>query len=307
MRFDRRDFLRISGAGALAALGCEQRAPTTVGDRARSGPAGTLQIDFTGLVLLQQAPRSMVVHLVDGPALQLGEHVAQLWAPAAAIDQAQTARPAGTHVKHEGEEFWLWDLKGLAVTTPAAASGEADLTVDETSTGSAETPATEAAWSSLEWVPSLRTLSGATKITRPDALVSSLTLTHGHVASMVPDGVGRFAVWRFTAPDGQVLLRRALTNRVRFSAPTAGAASILIGSQPVVFRPGADARLRVMNLPPEPASPVPCPSPCHPNMNHFAPYFGLVDANHTPTIALHSFTPPTGADVHPDYCPPGRI
>lgn len=307
MRFDRRDFLRISGAGALAALGCEQRAPAGAGEQARSAPAGTLQIDFTGLILLQQAARSMVVHLVDGPALQLGEHVAQLWVPAAAIDQTQTARPAPTHVKQEGEEFWLWDLKGLPVATPAAANGEADLTVDETATGSAETPATEAAWSSLEWAPSLRTLSGATRITKPEALVSSITLTHGHVASMVPDGVGRFAIWRFTSPDGQVLLRRALTDRVRFRAPTMGAASIQVGSQPIVFRPGANAQLRVMNLPPEPATPVPCPSPCHPNMNHFAAYFGLVDAKTRPAIALHSFTPPTGADVHPDYCPPGRI
>lgn len=314
MRLKRRDFLRIGGAGALTALGCNQAQPPSTQGTPQPAPrpatpAGTLLIDFTGLVLLEKQAGAAVVHLVDGKALSLGPHVPQMRVPAAAIDQAATTKPDASHViSLGGTEFWLWDLDRVNVTAPAAPNGGADLSFNESSFGTAEKPPDDEGWKSLFWVPDLRSLCGATKIMNRGALTSAISLSHGRLESAKPNGIGPFAVWKFTDPKGEVLMRRALTNRLVYACPTEGQALRLnVGSQAIVFQPGADALVTIKNLPPEKSPPPACPSPCTPNITHFVAFFGLVDAQFTPTASLDSFTPPTGFDAEPEYCPPGSI
>jgi hypothetical protein len=266
-------------------------------------------MDFTGLVFLEQQPNAMAVHLVKGEALSLGEHVPQMWVPSDVIDQTATAKPNASHVIQLGDdEFWLWDLNGVKVATPSPPTGQPELKLNEADIGQAAQPANDEGWRSLAWVPDVRVLSGATKIVNRDALTSTITLTHGSLESAKATGVGPFAVWRFTNPGGQVLMRRALTNRVVYSCPTQGqAATINVGDHKIVFQPNADAVVSVRNLPSE-SSPHPvCPAPCKPNLNHFVAFFALVDAQFTPTAVLDSFNPPPNMDAEPEYCPPARI
>jgi hypothetical protein len=251
------------------------------------------------------------VHLVDGAALGLGQHIPQLRIPAATIDQSATTKPDAAHIINiGGTEFWLWDLAGVNVAGPTGPNGQSELTLDDTPVGTDERPSNDAGWRSLAWVPNLRTLSGATTIVNRNALASSINLHHGRLESTKPSSTGQSAVWKFTHPDGRELLRRALTDRLVYTCPTGEPAlRLTIGSQPVVFQRGSNVEATVRNLPPElPAGRrAPCPNPCTPNINHFAAFFKLVDAQHTPIGALHSFTPPANADVEPDYCPPARI
>jgi TAT (twin-arginine translocation) pathway signal sequence len=310
MRVDRRDFLKISGAGAaLTAVGCNWgRNPSdNKQPDGRLNTGGTLRMEFAGLVLLERQAGDTLIHLVDGNAISLGAHVPQLFIPADAVDKTTQKPESARSVRIGGTEFWVWDLNGVNVAAPTAPNGQPQLTFDETPVGPAEKPSSDDGWKSLAWVPDMQTLCGATKIVRRDALAASITLPHGRVEAAKPGGAGLHSVWAFTRPGGQVVMRRALTDKLVYSCPSEGKPlNIQIGSQTITFRPESNPLIEITNLPPEGPS-KPCPAPCRPNINHFVAFFGLVDAQFTPSATLASFTPPQGFDVEPDYCPPGRI
>lgn len=312
MRVDRRDFLKISGAGALtaAAAGCNwgQNPSDNKQPNGRTTTGGTLRMEFSGLVLLERQAGDTLIHLVDGNAISLGAHVPQMSITADAVDITATQKPeSASSVRLGGTEFWVWDLNGVQAAAPAAPNGQAQLTFDETPVGPGEKPSNDDGWKSLSWVPDMQTLCGATKIVRRDALASSITLRHGRVEAAKPGGAGLHSVWAFTRPGGQVVMRRALTDKLVYSCPSEGKPlTIQIGSQSITFKPESNPVIEITNLPPE-GTAKPCPAPCRPNINHFVAFFSLVDAQFTPTATLASFTPPQGFDVEPDYCPPGRI
>jgi hypothetical protein len=320
MRVDRRSFLWISGASALSAMGCTAACNGTSSPGANkvgSAPApargtavvppGALRVEFTGLGLLEKQANTMIVHLVDGSALMLGPHEPRLKIPLTAVDLAATQKPAAARAVAEGDDqFWVFDLTKVNVTMPSSPSGQPDLTLDESDIGSVEKPASDDGWKSLAWVPDLRALTGATKIVDRNALTSGITLRHGRLEATIPEGSGRFAVWEFKNA-GNTLIRRALTNKIVYTWPTAGrATTITVGDQQIVFRPDAGAKLEISNLPPPPP---PCPSPCKLNLNHFVAFFSLVDTQFKPTVELASYELPKDVqgDADPQYCPFGRI
>lgn len=322
MRVDRRGFIRIGGASALTALGCNLGGPSESRNESARAPGrsvpsvtpGQLEIAFTGLVFLEKlAPNAAVVHVVNGEALSVGPHVPRLWVPASAIDQTVTPKPDASLIQQiGGTQFWLWDLNGVNVTTPAPPGGQPDLSFDETPVGANTKPADDAGWKSLQWMPDLKVLTGATKIVNRAPFISAITLNHGRVESGKPSSdVGQRTVWRFTNPAGQVIMRRALTDKIVYTCPTEGKVSIGVGDQTIVLQPIAGVPLEVRNLPPDPppgTEAKPCPDPCNPNINHFVAFFSLVDAQYTPTAALDSFDrPPKEGLVLPDYCPPPQI
>jgi hypothetical protein len=251
----------------------------------------------------------MIVHLIEGAAVGASSHVPQMRALASVIDQGSTAKPDSAHIIPAGatDDIWVWDLKGMEVTTPGS-SDRADLTWQATSKqDGAEIPTDDVGWGSLARVPDLRVLSGATKIdpTRYSSFVSSVALNHGHLRALQPGGIGSTAVWSCTDGNGVELVRRAFTDAVRYTCPTNGKAmTIRVGSQPIVFKADMTAAVQVTNLP---SSMTTCPSPCRPNMNDFSKLAQLVDKKFTPNIKLVRFTPPKGDDVLPDYCPGGRV
>jgi hypothetical protein len=310
MRFDRRNFIRIGAAGVLGTLGGQSRGEagawaSSLGQSKPGGNAGTLQIDFSGFYLLEGQGPSLLVRLVDGVKLGVGPHVPQLRVPASTIDQKATKKPDPSHViSVGGHEIWLWDLvDGLAVATPSAAKPDLTFTHTAVATG---IPKTAAGWKSFDYVPSLRTLFGATKIVKTDVFSATITLNHGHVESVKPDGSGPYTVWTFSDPNGQQLLHQALTNRVRYTCPAHGKSlTVYVGSQPIVFLPGAQTQALVRNLPPK--TNHPCPQPCTPNVDHFLAIYNIVDATFKPTAMPDYHAPKKELDAEPNYCPPGRI
>ena len=303
MKLDRRQFIQIGAIAAFAGSGCNKSKPKAPSS---TGGGGILQIDFDGLYVIEEKGSSMVVHLIDGPAVGLPEHFAELFTNAATLDQANTAPP--TRIQSAGTDIiWHWDLKGMAVTGPASSS--ADLTEDQSSSEDGlDLPTSDAGWHSLARVPNLRELCGATKITQYDKFTSSITLSHGHMGVLKPvDPIGSTVVWVFKNPSGNQLVRRAFSNRVRYTCPANGAATtVQIGSQQIVFKPGAGAQVSLQNLP---KNKMPnCGTGCVPNMNHFGAFAKIVDAQFTPTITLAApFMPVASQQAGADYCPGSRI
>jgi hypothetical protein len=314
VKLDRREFIQIGAAGAFAASGAcadsSAPAPSTGARAALTSAEPSLQIEFEGLYLIEQKGTSMVVHLIDGPAVGLPAHTAQMKALASTIDKTKTAKPDNAHVIPAGgsEDFWLWDLNGVTVTGPASSIGASDLIADQSSLQDGlEMPADEAGWHSLARVPDLRVLCGATKIAKYDALSSSITLTHGRLSVLPPAAeVGARTVWVFKDMSGKTLMRRALTDRVMYECAMNGAAAtVQVGSQPVVFTPGAIARVSLYNVAPRP---MPCGNPCNPKMSDFAAFTKVVDAQFVPVItAAAPFPPVSNGQAAADYCPGARI
>jgi hypothetical protein len=311
MRLDRRQFMQIGAIAAFGGSGCKRSqepspAPTAP-PIAAAAAVPSVRIQFEGLYLIEQKGTSMVVHLIDGPAVNLPAHTAQMQALASTIDQSKTAKPDAAHIVPAGgsDDFWLFDLKGLDVTGPASANGVADLTSDQSSSDDGlEVPSGDAGWHSLARVPDLRVLCGATHITKFDAFSSSVTLNHGHLGVVKPVGIGVAAVWKCTDNKGNELMRRAFSNKVRYSCPTNGQPlAIQVGSQQIVFKPNTVAEVSVFNLPPK----SPCPAPCTPNMHHFSAFLAVVDSKFPPSIDLDHMVVPAGSELGADYCPGGRI
>lgn len=315
MQLDRRHFIQLGVAAAFAGSGCDgsskPSAPAPAGTTtAGSGKPDYLTIGFEGLYVIEEKGSSMLVHLVDATAVGMPAHLARLKALASTIDQAQTAKPDPAHIipVGRGDEYWLWDLKGYAVTTPPSEKGGDDLTKpNNSSEDGVDIPTTDAGWNSLARVPDLRVCCGASKITNTAALASSVTLTHGQLDVLKPaDAIGSKAVWKFTDPaTGKELMRRALSNTVQYSCPTSGKSLVIrVGTQDIVFKPAA-AAVSIENLPTIKAPR--CPQPCTPTMNHFKALCKVVDATIDPTIALAvAFSPGTNVEAGADYCPGGR-
>src|SRR6266511_3489091 len=134
MRFDRRQFIKIGAAGALAAAGCKSGTETTsppatqtnppATPAARTGPTSPeLQVDFEGLYIIEGHGANTKVRMIDGAVVGVPTHLLQLKALASAIDQTKTTKPDAAHVVPVGADFfWLWDLQGKDVTMPKADS-----------------------------------------------------------------------------------------------------------------------------------------------------------------------------------------
>ncbi len=113
---DRRQFIQIGAAAALVSCGSSSDTTTPALPKVDgsappvSGPA--LQIDFEGLYLVERKGATTIVHLIDGPALSLPVHAAQMRILASTIDQGQTQRPAAANIIPAGksDDYWLWDL-----------------------------------------------------------------------------------------------------------------------------------------------------------------------------------------------------
>jgi hypothetical protein len=322
MRIDRRQFIQAGAIVVFAGAGCGPSSnpkttttPPPAGTSASGGPP--LEINFEGLYLIERKGTSMIVHLIDGPAVGLPAHLPQMSALASTIDQTKTAKPDAAHIipAGSGDDHWLWDLKGVDVSGPAAAAGANGLTANQTSSeDSLDMPTDDAGWDSMARVPDLHVLLGATKITNRSALTSSVTLTNGHLAVQKPTDPAGNAVWVFTNPaTGNVIMRRALSNLVSYSCPMNGAeVTMRVGTQSIVFKPGT-AVVSLTN------KPVPiknsstamnsgCGNPCTPRMDHFAAFAKLVDAQFTPTVAAAGPLPSVTMDeAGADYCPGGTI
>lgn len=316
MRVDRRQFIQAGAVAVFAGAGCSRSSsksapPSTAPPIVPSNATGaSLAINFEGLYLIERKGTTMIVHLIDGPAVGLPAHIPQMKALAATIDQTKTAKPDPAHVISAGNDvFWLWDLKGVDVTGPAGAAGANDLTADQSSNeDNLALPSDGAGWQSMARVPDLRVLLGATRITKYDAFTSSVTLTHGHLAVLKPtDPAGVQTVWVFTNPStNNVIMRRALTNKVSYSCPMNGAeVTVYVGGKPIVFKAGTTPQVSLTNMP---VSTMPCGNPCTPHMDHFGAFAKLVDAQFTPTVAAAApFSPVQGQEAGADYCPGGSI
>ncbi|HMF94797.1 MAG TPA: hypothetical protein VKE96_10905 [Vicinamibacterales bacterium] len=308
MKVDRRRFIELGALSVFAGNACgggsEQHGagqPSAIG----------LTIDFEGLYLVESKGSSMVVHIVDAPAVGLPTHVGQLKAVASQIDQSKTQKPDPSHIIPAGnDEFWLWDLQGNQVTTPPAPGGSDDLSqpAPTTTEDTQDTPSTVDGWNSLFRLPDLKVCCGATKIQNAAAIASSIYLTHGRLAVLRPtDVVGNGAVWKFTNPaTGQQLLRGALSNKVQYSCPAGDQPLFInVGTQKIVFKPSAQAQVTVDNTPS--VKPPPCSASCMPTMSHFKALCKIVDSTFEPTIELAKpFVPGSGFDAGADYCPGGR-
>jgi hypothetical protein len=101
MEVNRREFIILGAAGAVAACGSKTASLTSAG----SG----LSIDFVGLcgVVVSGSPSKLEVLLVDGvQTLGAGhEHFPRFWAPSNRV-AAESTPPSGTE-----KEFSFWDLK----------------------------------------------------------------------------------------------------------------------------------------------------------------------------------------------------
>ncbi len=235
--------------------------PTVAGAGDSTGTPA-LQIDFEGLCLFEDKGHTLVVHLVDGPAVGLPSHLPRM--------------------TMGGKEI---SLKGLAVTGPEPPAGKDDLKKidgsipDET----VPPPAGDPSWHLLSRVPDLRVLSGAKAIKAgSEAKFScSITLKHGSISALEPsDFIGLDTVWNCTGPSG-LLMRRAFSNKVRYACPTLGKELTMhVGGQTIRVPPtGLD--VSVTNL----------PNQKHPmvggatNMGHFSAFLKIVDSKFIPTIA----------------------
>jgi hypothetical protein len=307
MRLDRRQFIRLGSIAALGGYGCGGSSDSS-NPTPGSGPK-SLQIDFQGLYVLERKQPGVVVHLLDAMALGLPPHAAELSVLKSYLDEAKTSMPdrkdpAGS------DEYWVWLLQGKDVTTPVSPNGTRDLTVDESSSEDNQPiPSSEAGWHSLFRVPDLKSFCGATKITKPADFLSSIALTHGHFTVLKPSNfIGQQEVWIVTDPSGKELARRAFSDRVSYSCPGQGASSLAIqvASQPIVFKPGVDAKVSINHLPS--VQVPPCTLPCTPNMYHFSALCKVVDATISPTIvASGPITQMVGNLAGADYCPGGQI
>jgi hypothetical protein len=266
-----------------------------------------LDVYISGLYLVEELEAAMMVHLVDSHAVGVSPHLAQLQALKSIIDDTQTTKPDAAHVlmANTPNETWVWDLKGRWVTMPPSDSGDDDLTPLGTSTEDAnEVPSGDAGWNSRARIADLRACGGATRITNENAVASTMMLTHGQVDVLDPGGPGSRAVWQFTGKDDEVLMKRALSDKVRYSCPTAAQQlTVWIDDVPVVFK-AAGGAVSVMNMPT--AAPPSCPG-CKPTMKHFSAFYKMVDKQVTPEICLFRYTPKTNEDAGTDYCPGGRI
>lgn len=310
MRFDRRQFIRLGAAGAFVAAGCrggDKKQPNPSGTQA-AGPGASgaeLQVDFEGLYIIDGTGPATAVRMIDGSKVGVGTHTLQLRARADAID-APTQTPDAAHIKQIGSDtFWLWDLAGSDVTFPHNDSGAGDVTRDEHSNeDGAELPTTEGGWHSMVRVPDLKALCGATKVTNMAAVASSITLNHGHLTVLPPDGVGAAAVWNFHKTDGTPLVQRAVSNKVRLIRSNDGNPLVVdVGSQKIYFKKGVTTQVLISNRAPQ----GPCPAPCTPNMSHFKAFLLMVDKQFDVDVTLASFSPKQGQNADPDYCPGGQV
>ncbi len=302
MHIDRRRFIQLGALTVLAEPGCCQlhfMLPSTP----RQPTPNRLSVDFEGLYLVEEKTSSMAIHLINGQAVGMPEHVPQLSAMASTIDKSRTAQPAKI-VPIAGDEVWIWGLVGVDVTGPPSGTGVADLTpLGVTGEDANEIPTTDTGWNSRARLADLSVCCGATRITRLDGLATSVILTHGQVDVLNPGGIGSHAVWKVVNPSGTQLMQRALSNRVRYSCPTNGSPlTIRVGNKPVVFK-ASGAEVLVRNLPKKLKN---C-SGCMPNMDHFPGLSGVVDKQFDPTITLARFVPGVELEAGTDYCPGGRI
>jgi hypothetical protein len=314
MNLDRRQFIRIGAAGALAAAGCGKGKEN---DKAAlvSSPGPELQVDFEGLYIIEGHGANTKIRLIDGEAVDVPTHLLQLRAYASAIDQTKT-KPEAAHVVPAGADYlWLWDLKGNDVALPKADSGANVVTSDDTSgEDGADIPSTEPGWHSLKRVPDLKELCGATKVNNMAAVASTVALKHGHLTVLQPTGVGATAVWKFLKSDGTELVppgHKAISNKVRYIRPNNGNQLVIeVGSQKIYFKQGVTTQVLITNY----MSPMSsCPPPCTPNMNHFKAFLKVVDKQFDSAAYLVSYTAPSSAPgagprgVEPDYCPGSRV
>jgi hypothetical protein len=299
MKFDRREFIGIGAAGALGTLGLLR--PGWLRGAASQPAPPSLKMRFKGLCLFQGQTSAMIVHMIDNMTLKLPEHLMDMRVPGDAIDPDRTkAKPDG--IETPGN-ILRWRLNRRKISGPSPQK-TSDLVLVETVPADPVKPSpdTEDGWKSLHWLPDLRSICGATKILEPAA--ATITLNHGELRSMKADGSGPDVVWKFIASDDTEIpgLRRRLTNRILYSCPSAAPLTLMVDSDPIVFKAGADVIIDVTNLP---ACPPPPNRPL--NMEHFMTFYGLVDATRKPKPVVHEHTIPRGGSVEPDYCPPGRI
>jgi hypothetical protein len=302
---NRRRFIQLGAMTMLAEPGCCQALHFMLPSTPHQPTPSQLTVAFQGLYLIEEKPSSMAmaIHLIDGPAVGIPEHVPQLSALASTIDKTGTAQPAKI-VQVAGDEVWIWGLTGVDVTTPPPDSGGNDLApLGVSAEDTSDIPTTAAGWNSRARLADLSLCCGATKITKPDALASSIILTHGQVDVLKPEDIGARAVWKVANPSGTQLMKRALSNRIRYSCPTNGKQLVIrVGNKPIVFK-ASGAEVLVRNLPRKHNE---CMD-CMPNMNHFPALDRVVDKQFDPVITLASFVPQPGQDVGTDYCPGGRI
>jgi hypothetical protein len=303
MYTNRRRFIQLGAMTMLAEPGCCQTLHFMLPSTPHQATPSQLTVAFQGLYLIEEKTSSMAIHLIDGPAVGIPEHVPQLSVLASTIDKTGTAQPAKV-VPVGGDEVWIWGLTGVDVTTPPPDSGGNDLApLGVSAEDSKEIPTTDAGWNSRERLADLRVCCGATKINKVDALASSIILTHGRVDVLKPEDIGARAVWKVANPSGTQLIQRALSNNIRYSCPTNGKQLVIrVGNKPILFK-ASGAEVLVRNLPVKPKE---C-SGCMPNMEHFPALDGVVDKKFDPVITLASFTPQPGQDAGTDYCPGGRI
>ena len=190
MQIDRRRFMRLSVMAALMdAAGCCHTSPVIMPKITPPPtpplpvvPADTLWVDISGLYLLEELDGSMMIHLIDADAIGMSLHRGMLTARKSILEDSQMTKPDPAHVQNDNtpNELWMWDLKGRC-TMPLSDSGD-DLTALKTSSeDSAEIPS-DAGWNSKARIADLQSCCGATRITKENAVASTLALTHGQVA-----------------------------------------------------------------------------------------------------------------------------
>jgi hypothetical protein len=324
MRIDRRQFIQAGAVALIAGSACgpnddSSRKPpagtggaaggtgTAAGAKPPTSAAGArLSVTIQGLYVVERKGSQAVVHLIDATKVGMPTHRAELTVLASLLDQAKTSAP--TRKDPAGsDQNWVWDLTGVNVTMPPSPNGGNDLSEDQPSSeDSLDIPITDAGWQSPARMLDLKTVCGASHITRYDAMTSSISLTHGHLGVGVPTGYGKSTVWAFADPSGKMLLNRAISDLGTYTCPIGAQPLVVqIGSAKLVILANKVVEMTIQNLP---IGPLPvCPAPCQPNMAHFAALSGVVDKQFDPTITVTKFDPLKMADAGAGYCPGGSV
>src|SRR3954464_1850384 len=128
MKFDRRQFFRISTAGAFAAAGCgggggSPPPPTTNRPSGLTGSGGggvgagpNLEVEFEGLYIIEGHGSNMKIHLVDGTKVGVTTHDAEMYVLEKDIDTSSSATsPADRIVSVGSDNRWFYSLMGHTV------------------------------------------------------------------------------------------------------------------------------------------------------------------------------------------------
>ena len=319
MKLNRREFVRLGTLGSAGFLtACGSSNSTTPGNSstplAANTPITDLTLEVKGLIIAQWAKPALRLHLIDGAAVGMPAHFARLKVPKDMIDPSSTVAHTPDPEDLDGR---LIDLTNKSITLPGTGTAPPSIEVNESPIGTG-VPSTPEGWRSVRHSAYLPTISGATQITDTTKFYANVLVNHASVTCGPPEGTtGLTTVWTFRDPStGQPIappqaMSDVLVCRTKI---VPGQASLMIGNQTLVLKPGQAGTIVITN---EPAPPPPgqnppaCPNNKKVCAEHLSVYYALVNATVKPvvegTVVTPGVKPANTTLIDPNYCPPAFI